>query len=56
MPQQQIDEMSPQLQEQKQSMLKLAGSASADDKKFAKENLSWIMENLPEEAIEDERN
>lgn len=48
-----------QLQEQKigmQSMLKLADSASPEDKAFARENISWIMTNMPEDDNHDDMN
>tara|TARA_R110000737_G_scaffold220959_1_gene236529 strand:+ start:128 stop:724 length:597 start_codon:yes stop_codon:yes gene_type:complete len=52
LPQAQIDELSSDLAQQKQSMLsmmKLAKSASAQDKAFAKQNINWLMENMSEE-------
>jgi len=52
LPQEELDAMALQLQEQKQgmeSMLKLAASTSAEDKAFARENITWIMSNMPQE-------
>jgi hypothetical protein len=37
-----------------QGMLKLAESVSAIDKAFAKENINWLMENMPEDANQDD--
>ena len=51
-PQAQIDELLSELSQQKQSMLsmmKLAKSASAQDKAFAKQNINWLMENMSED-------
>ena len=56
-PQTEIDRMMSQLAEQKQAMqgmLKLAESVSAIDKAFAKENINWLMENMPEDANQDD--
>jgi acyl-[acyl carrier protein]--UDP-N-acetylglucosamine O-acyltransferase len=52
LPQDQLDAMSMQLQEQKQgmqSMFELAESATPEDKAFARENITWIMSQMPEE-------
>jgi acyl-[acyl carrier protein]--UDP-N-acetylglucosamine O-acyltransferase len=59
LPQEQLDAMMEQLQEQKlgmQSMLKLAESASPEDITFARENISWIMTNMPEDDTQDNMN
>ena len=56
LPQAHIDELLSDVAQQKQSMLtmmKLAKSASAQDKAFAKQNINWLMENMPEEDEDD---
>lgn len=59
LPQAEIDQMLSQLAEQKQAMqgmLKLAQTASAEDKAFVKENMNWIMENMPEDDEQNDMN
>lgn len=59
LPQAEIDQMLSQLAEQKQAMqgmLKLAKTASAEDKAFVKENMNWIMENMPEDDEQNDMN